>query len=86
MRTSHRLMWHDRYVFFNSDYGEILLFRCDDGKVWNKFDYPLITSETRKTPRFQSMALETSMSNGIGMRLYLGTNDVHGQILEYQPS
>ncbi|SCW01644.1 LAFE_0E04170g1_1 [Lachancea fermentati] len=83
-RTSHYLMWHGPYVFWNSDYGEVLAFQAHDGKLWNTFEYPLVNTKTTKTPRFQSMALQTSLSNTIGMRMFLGTDHIHGQVLEYR--
>ncbi|SCU84011.1 LAMI_0C05798g1_1 [Lachancea mirantina] len=83
-RTSQYLMWHDRYVFWNSDYGEILVLQSDDGKLRGSFDYPLGGTQKVVSPRFQSMALQSNLSNGLGMRLFAGTDHHHGKILEFK--
>lgn len=86
-RTSHYLMWHGQYIFYNSDHGEILVFGSHHGRQWHSFEYPLHISHPdrlRAQPRFQSMAMQTSLANSVGLRLVLGTDNTHGKLLEYR--
>lgn len=71
-RTSQRLLWFDNYILCNTDYGEIQLFDACHGKLWTKIEDP---DPLNKTPQFSSMALQHSMSNGKGLRLFLGTGN-----------
>lgn len=90
-RTSQRLEWFDKYLLVNTDYGEVQIFETDTGKYLDKFNYDyesdlqhtkssLVKTIKRNKKLFGGMCMQKSTSNGIGLRLYLGTND--GYIVE----
>ncbi|KAL3233778.1 Radiation-sensitive protein 28 [Nakaseomyces bracarensis] len=90
-RTSQRLEWFDKYLLVSTDYGEIQIFETDSGKYLDKFHYDyendlqhtkskLVKTIKRNKKLFGGMCLQRSLNNGIGLRLFLGTND--GYIVE----
>ncbi|SCU91673.1 LAFA_0F05138g1_1 [Lachancea sp. 'fantastica'] len=83
-RTAQYLMWEGPFVFCNSDYGEVVVYEARTGRQLHAFQYPLGAGHRRATPRFSCMALQSRMTNSIGVRLILGTDHTHGKILEYR--
>ncbi|CEP61194.1 Rad28p LALA0_S02e08834g [Lachancea lanzarotensis] len=83
-RTSQYLMWEGPYVFCNSDHGEVVVYEGRTGRQLHTYQYPLGVGHRKTTPRFSCMALQTRLSNSIGVRLILGTDHTHGKILEYR--
>lgn len=73
-RTSQRLLCFDSYILCNTDYGEIQIFETESGKLWNKIDHPLPRSE-KIGSMFTSFAIQRSLANSRGLRLYLGTSN-----------
>ena len=90
-RTSQRLEWFDNYLLVNTDYAEIQIYEIDTGKYLDKirYDYEndlqhtkskLVKTIKRNKKLIGGMCLQKFIHNGVGLRLYLGTND--GYVVE----
>ncbi|KOH00887.1 Rad28p [Saccharomyces eubayanus] len=77
-RLSQRLLWFDKFLLCITDNGEIQIYNTEEGKLWNKLEYPMGHNQVKRSLashcQFSSMALQTNMMNSVGLRLFLGTN------------
>ncbi|QLG71830.1 hypothetical protein HG535_0C01790 [Zygotorulaspora mrakii] len=82
-RTSQRLLRFEDYLLCNTDYGEIQVFETAEGKLCNKIDYPVSQLPSKSdAARFSGMAMQSSLANSRGIRLYLGTTAANSNGME----
>lgn len=85
-RTSRRLVWFDNYLLVNTDLGELQIFDVASTKFYNKIEIPYQFNTNLHDGQFYGMALQSDMSNSMGLKLITSVNsnrNNNNQIVEY---